>query len=86
MSSKLRNSVKVGMRNAKLHRSCLKNTEEEGSGRHVRFPSTFFFFVMDPLLHDLRLTESDVAGASLGFPHNGLARKPNDLCVPELKR
>ena len=38
------------------------------------------------VLADIRLTESDVPGASLGVRSDGSFRKPHELCVPELKR
>ena len=38
------------------------------------------------ILKDIRLKEKDVPGASLGLRADGKQRKPNELCVPELKR
>ena len=41
---------------------------------------------MDPLLANIALSEEDVPGAGLGYWPDRKERKPNDLCVPELKR
>ena len=41
---------------------------------------------MDPLLANIALSEEYVPGAGLGYWPDGKKRKPNDLCVPVLKR